>query len=414
MINVEIITIGDEILIGQIVDTNSAWLGQNLNLIGFSVAQITSVSDKEEHILEALQLAESRADIIIITGGLGPTADDITKPALAKYFNSEMRMDAEVLADVTAYVTKKGREVGERNKLQALVPEKCTVIRNHIGTAPIMWFEKDQKVFVSLPGVPFEMKEMMSSKVFPKLQEKFKTPSIIHKTIMTNGLPESVLADKIQEWEENLPQNFKLAYLPSPEAVRLRISVVGDEPNLKELVELEAQKLKKYIGKYIFAYDDIYLNEAIGKLLLEKNATMATAESCTGGLIAELITSISGSSAYFKGGIVAYANEAKQNLLDVPAELIEKYGAVSQQVVEAMAKGALKKLNVDYAVATSGIAGPTGGTADKPLGTVWIAVASKDRVITRLSTINIKRDINMRIAANTSLQLLRFLILDLD
>ena len=413
MVKVEIITIGDEILIGQIVDTNSAWIAQQLNLNGFHVEQITSISDTKEHILEALKLAESRVEIIITTGGLGPTADDITKPAIAEYFNSKMRIDEGVLADVTGYLKQKGREIGEQNKLQALVPEKCTVIRNHIGTAPVMWFEKNDKVFVSLPGVPFEMKELISSKVLPKLKAKFSTPQIIHKTIMTNGLPESILADKIHDWEIALPKNLKLAYLPSPEAVRLRVSAYGQENNLEELVDIEIKKLHQYIGKYIFAYDDVYLNEAIGLLLKEKAASMATAESCTGGLIAQLLTSVSGSSEYYKGSIVAYANEAKANLLDVPMSLIDKHGAVSKQVVEAMAMGVLKKLNVDYAVATSGVAGPNGGTPDKPVGTVWFAVASKDKVVSRTYTINIKREVNMRLAANSALQFLRFLILDL-
>jgi nicotinamide-nucleotide amidase len=414
MAQVEIITIGDELLIGQIIDTNSAWLAQQLNLAGFAIKQITSVSDNREHILQALELAESRANIIITTGGLGPTADDITKPAFAEYFQSGMRIDGGVLADVTAYLTQKGRQVGENNRLQALVPEKCTVIRNHIGTAPVMWFEKNDKVFISLPGVPFEMKELSSSKVIPKLKERFKTPKIYHKTVMTNGLPESVLADKIKDWADALPEYMKLAYLPSPETVRLRISVSSFEQNIENMVNEQIDKLQPLIGKYIFAYNDEYLQETIGKILSQKNATMATAESCTGGSIAQLITSIAGSSQYYKGSIVAYANETKMALLDVPGEMLEKFGAVSKEVAEAMAKGAIKRLNTDFAVATTGIAGPDGGTPEKPVGTVWIVAASKDKVISRVYTMNIKRDINMRLASSAALQLLRFLILEIE
>ncbi len=414
MAQVEIITIGDELLIGQIIDTNSAWLAQQLNLAGFAIKQITSVSDNREHILQALELAESRANIIITTGGLGPTADDITKPAFAEYFQSGMRIDEGVLADVTAYLTQKGRQVGENNRLQALVPEKCTVIRNHIGTAPVMWFEKNDKVFISLPGVPFEMKELSSSRVIPKLKERFKTPKIYHKTVMTNGLPESVLADKIKDWADALPEYMKLAYLPSPETVRLRISVSSFEQNIENMVNEQIDKLQPLIGKYIFAYNDEYLQETIGKILSQKNATMATAESCTGGSIAQLITSIAGSSQYYKGSIVAYANETKMALLDVPGEMLEKFGAVSKEVAEAMAKGAIKRLNTDFAVATTGIAGPDGGTPEKPVGTVWIVAASKDKVISRVYTMNIKRDINMRLASSAALQLLRFLILEIE
>ncbi len=411
MTKVEIITIGDEILIGQIVDTNSAWLAKELNENGFSVFQITSVSDSREHILEALAQAEERADIIITTGGLGPTADDITKPAIAEYFNSKLIINQEVLRDLSEYLTQKGRELGEKNRNQALVPDKCTVIRNHIGTAPVMWFEKAGKVFVSLPGVPFEMKELAKIKVIPKLKDFFDTPYLYHKTVMTNGLPESILSEKISEWENNLPEYMKLAYLPSPEAVRLRISALGESERIRKEIEAQIDSLSDYIGKYIFSYDDIYLEEALGALLRSKNATLSTAESCTGGKIAHLLTGVPDASSYFKGSIVAYSNEAKMNLLNVSASSLEKHGAVSQEVVEAMAKGAIKALNSDYAVSTSGIAGPSGGTKEKPVGTVWIAAASKGRVVSKLYTINISREINIRLAASASLQLLRFLIL---
>lgn len=412
MVKVSILTIGDEILIGQIVDTNSAWLAQQLNLNGFSVHEILSVSDDGDHIKQSLKHAEEISDIIITTGGLGPTADDITKPAIAEYFGGKLVINQEVLNDVTQYLTQKGRPLGKLNKNQALVPDNCETIRNHIGTAPVIWYNRNGKVFVSLPGVPFEMKELVKSKILPKLKATFNTPDIYHKTVMTYGLPESILAEKIADWENQLPDYMKLAYLPSPEAVRLRISARNREQlDIKQKVEQEITKLHQYIGKYIFGYNNEYLQQVIGKLLIERNATIATAESCTGGRIAHLITSVPGSSEYFKGSIVAYSNEAKTNLLNVPKEILEKYGAVSQQVVEAMAKGAVQTLNTNYAVATSGIAGPGGGTKEKPVGTVWIAAASKDKVVSKLYTININRDVNIRLSSTAALQLLRFLIL---
>ena len=410
---VEIITIGDEILIGQIVDTNSAWMAQQLNLIGFSVKQISSVSDNEAHILNAFKEASERANVVLITGGLGPTKDDITKNTFCKYFSTHLVLNEAVYSDVEELFKARGKEVSELNRKQAEIPEICTVLRNPIGTAPGMWFDVNNTVYVSMPGVPFEMKQMMQNTVLPMLSEKFNAPTILHHTILTQGIGESALAEIISDWEDNLPSNIKLAYLPSISAVRLRLSAIGeDQIDLQAKLNYETEKLYKLIPQYIYGSNSEMLEEIIGKLLLEKNKTLATAESCTGGKIATLITSVAGCSTYYKGSTVCYSNEIKTDLLGVSPQLLATHGAVSQEVVEAMATGALKQLNVNYTIATSGIAGPSGGSDSKPVGTVWIAVASENKVYSKCYLFGTNRERTIEATSITALNLLRKLLLD--
>ncbi len=404
----EIITIGDEILIGQIVDTNSAWMGQELNLVGIRVKQITSVSDDKQHILDALKEAEARVDIVLITGGLGPTKDDITKNTLREYFNCGWRFDEEVLEDVTRIFSKYGREVTEVNRLQAQVPEVCTTIRNRNGTAPAMWFEKNGKVMVSMPGVPHEMKGIMLNDVLPMLKNKFKTPFILHKTILTQGIGESMLAEMISEWEDGLPSNFKLAYLPQISAVRLRLTAVGDnEAVLKAQSTQLIEKLKPLIDEHIFGYENDTLEEIVGKLLREKKIKLATAESFTGGAIAATITKVAGSSDYYEGSVVSYANEIKVMELGVSESDLKNFGAVSQQVAEQMAIGVKQKFKCDYAISTTGIAGPSGGSEAKPVGTAWIAIATPNGVISKKYSFGEQRSAIIQRATLTSLNMLR-------
>jgi len=560
----EIITIGDEILIGQIVDTNSAWIARQLSGIGISVKQISSVSDSREHILKALEEAESRADLILITGGLGPTKDDITKHTLCEYFNTSLRFDDEVYKHVEALFKRFGLKVTKVNRKQAEVPESCTLIHNAYGTAPGMWFsppltppiggrtgiekgdyyktadpglyEKleakalemrnnpteaesilwnflrnkqigykfrrqhiidrfivdlvcldkmlvievdgdihdDQKeedelrtsvlndrgfkvirfqnreiivdpdgvvnrikktlgktvspqggdgrgaVFVSMPGVPYEMKAMMENEILQKIKNHFKTPAIVHRTVLTQGIGESFLSDKLNDWENSLKKvSIKLAYLPSPGMVRLRLSTLGnDEKSLLKIVDKKIEELKSIIPKYIFGYEEDKLEEIIGKLLIENKKTLSTAESCTGGYIAHRITSVPGSSAYYKGSVVSYSNEIKIASLGVNEKTLSKHGAVSEQVVKEMAEGAQKKFKTDFAIACTGIAGPEGGTAEKPVGTVWIAIATPDSGYSRNSersrTIKTEKFLfgdnrmrNIHITAITALNMLR-------
>ena len=410
---VEIITIGDEILIGQIVDTNSAWMAQQLNLSGFSVKQISSVSDNETHILKALTEASSRAGVVIITGGLGPTKDDITKKTLCKYFNTSLVFNEEVYKDVERLFTERGYEVTALNRGQAEVPANCETIRNPVGTAPGMWFEHDNIIYVSMPGVPYEMMQMMEKSILPKLASHFKAPNIMHHTILTQGIGESILAEKIGAWEEALPTHIKLAYLPSVSAVRLRLSAYGEDKNiLQAQFNQEIEALRKLVTKYCYGENDDTLASVIGKLLLAEGKTLATAESCTGGQIASTITIVPGCSAYYKGSIVSYANEIKESFLNVSKDDLITYGAVSKQVVEAMACGAIAALGVDYAIATSGIAGPDGGSDEKPVGTVWIAVADKHKVFAKQFLFGKNRERTIQAATLTSLNLLRRFILN--
>jgi nicotinamide-nucleotide amidase len=379
----EIITIGDEILIGQIIDTNSAFIAKQLNTIGVSVYQITSVQDDQSHILKSLKEAEENADIIIITGGLGPTKDDITKKTIAKYFNDVLVENSDVRKNIEYlwenYVKK---PISQINLDQALVPSKSKVLMNAFGSAPGMWIEQNNKVFISLPGVPFEMKALMENEVLPKLRATYKFPFIKHKTLLTYGLGESSLAERIEAWEDNLPKFIKLAYLPSLGRVRLRLSAKHEDRLLVEQeIEHQIKTLLPQIEDIFVGFeDDDSIEAIIGKQLVALHQTVATAESCTGGKIAESFTANSGASQYFKGSIVSYATEAKINVLNIDKSLIHKYSVVSSQVAEAMAMSVLKLFNTDYAIATTGNAGPTKGDADAEVGTVYIAIATKTEV----------------------------------
>ncbi|WP_299703775.1 competence/damage-inducible protein A [uncultured Pontibacter sp.] len=404
----EIITVGDEILYGQIVDTNSAWMGTELTKIGIRVKQITSVSDEASHIVEALDNARSRADIILITGGLGPTKDDLTKNVLADYFHTELELDEQSLADVTELFKIRGYALTELNRQQAFLPASCTPVRNVLGTAPGMWFEDEGKVFVSMPGVPFEMKRMMEDTVLPQLKAYFKTPHIIHRVIQTVGIPESMLAEKLEDWETNLPQHIRLAYLPHLGGVRLRLTGTSDHAEqLEKELDAEVSKLAALIPKHIFAYGEVPLEEALGKLLKERGLTISAAESCTGGFLAHRMTSVPGSSAYFVGGVVAYDNSVKMQVLGVKPETLQQHGAVSEATVLEMAQNVRQKLNTDIGVATSGIAGPDGGTAEKPVGTIWIAYADQHGSKAKLLQFNKNRQLNIEYTALAVLNLVR-------
>ncbi|MGD9557708.1 MAG: competence/damage-inducible protein A [Mangrovibacterium sp.] len=409
----EIITIGDEILIGQIIDTNSVWISEQLNLRGIEVYQITSVHDDHDHILRALADAESRADLVLITGGLGPTKDDITKKALCNYFDCGMTVNDEVLQMVTSILSRRNIKINQLNHDQALVPEKCTVLLNAMGTAPGMWFEKNHVIFVSMPGVPFEMEYLMTREVLPRLEKKGKTGSIYHQTVLVQGVPESILAELIEAWELALPPFIKLAYLPSPFMIRLRLSAYGEDPELlKKEVAGQIEKLKEIIPGNIFGYNNDTLAGVTGRLLTENKATLGVAESCTGGYIAHLFTSNPGSSVYFKGGVVSYANEIKTTVLGVKEESLAAFGAVSREVAFEMAKGAKTVLGTDYAVATTGIAGPDGGSTEKPVGTVWIAVAGKHNLVAECYNFANNRERNIIRFAQTAINMLRQMILN--
>ncbi|WP_449440471.1 competence/damage-inducible protein A [Pedobacter steynii] len=403
----EIITIGDEILIGQIVDTNSAWMAKELNLIGIKVKQITSVSDDADHITEALALAEKRAKVILITGGLGPTKDDITKITLAKYFNMGFRRDEATLAHITEIFRRHNRPMIESNNMQADVPDGCTVIKNENGTAPCMWFEHNGNIIVSMPGVPFEMMYLMQEQILPRLKESLKLPFIVHKTILTANIGESFLAVEIEQIENSLPEHIKLAYLPKLGQVRLRLSSTGPEETvLKEEVEYYAQQIIAKVKKYVVVEEDIALEKAILNIMNERKLTLSTAESCTGGYIAQLITQHPGCSSVYIGGAVVYSNKLKESVLGVNPETLNNHGAVSEQTVKEMALGALTHFKTDYAVAVTGVAGPDGGTPGKPVGTVWIAVASSRGIVARLFNFGNKRAQNIERSAIAALTMI--------
>ena len=411
-INAEIVTIGDEILIGQIIDTNSAWIAQQLNLIGINVSQISSISDNKQHIINSLDLASLRAELIIVTGGLGPTKDDITKQTIAEYFHGKLIRNEQVLKHVTQLLESRNVKMNELNNNQADVPDNCEVITNNYGTAPGMWFHKENAIYVFLPGVPFEMKGIMVDYLIPRFKQHFDTPAIYHKTLMLQGIPESTLALLIESWENQLPATIKLAYLPSPGIIRLRLTAKGDTiENLTQLVAQEVEKVKPIILPFYFSDLDEPIEVTISKILTLNNKTISTAESCTGGKIASLITSIPGSSLYFKGSIVAYANQIKTKLLYIDENIINENGAVSQQVVELMAKNARQILESDYSVAISGIAGPEGGSVDKPIGTTWIAVASEKQVFSKKFIFGDNRERNIQRASISALNELRKMIL---
>jgi len=459
-VNAAIITIGDELLIGQTIDTNSAFIAQQLNQIGIWMKRRIAVGDVKEEILKSLKEQSQDCDVIIITGGLGPTADDITKPALCEYFNSKLIVDDGALQNVKDIFTKLDRPLIERNLKQAEVPDNCIVLPNKRGTAPGMWFspsptinlkvedgtktpslwevndqsesmltaskkENEKKSFpnlisptlggeqgsapiiISLPGVPHEMKGLMTDSVIPKLKQSFDLPVVAHRTLLTSGIGESMIAETIVDFENNLPPHVKLAYLPAYGMVRLRLTARG---NNHEMIDTELdhlfRNLKSLVQKWMVADEDITLHQAVIQLLKSKNKTISTAESCTGGNIAHLLTSIAGSSAVYKGSIVSYANEAKENLLTVKNETLKQFGAVSEQTVHEMVQGALQQLNTDYAIATSGIMGPGGGTAEKPVGTIWIAVANKEKIKTSKQFFRFDRERNIELTTHTALTML--------
>lgn len=410
--NAEIITIGDEILIGQIVDTNSSWIAEKLNLLGVKITQITSISDTEEAIYSAVNQSINRCDIVLMTGGLGPTSDDITKPTLCKFFGGELKLHEPSLEIIRGIFSKRSLQLTDSNRKQAEVPTSCEVLPNINGTAPGMLFRKNNKILISMPGVPFEMKGLMENSVLPMLKQMRSDQVIIHRVTNTFGIPESFLSDKLQEFEQKLPEYIKLAYLPSPAGIKLRLS--GYSTN-REVLSGEINQLidflRKVIPEFIFGYGNTSLSEVVGQMLKSVNSTLSTAESCTGGMVAHLITEIPGSSNYFKGSVVAYSNEVKTSVLGVETKIIDEFGAVSQQVVEQMAVGVRNLTKTDYSIAVSGIAGPDGGSELKPVGTVWIGVSSNKNTVSRKYTFSNQRSINIARASNTALNLLRELIL---
>jgi len=408
-VKIEIITIGDEILIGQIVDTNSAWMAVELNKSGFEIAQITSVHDQADQITASLRLALQRADVVLFTGGIGPTNDDITKETLTRFFGGKLVFDPSVLENIEClFKNRPGFTMNELTRRQAMVPDNCTVIQNPVGTAPVTWFERDGKVVVSMPGVPYEMKNAMTTEIILRLKKHFETPNLLHKTVQVYGYGESALALKIADWENELPGNISLAYLPNLGVVKLRLSGLEDDVlHLEFIMNQQIEKLKEILGSAIFAYEDIPLEVMIGNLLKSKNITISTAESCTGGNIAHMLTSVAGSSEYFKGAVVAYDNEVKANVLKVSQDDLDTYGAVSEPVVQQMAVGARRLLKTDVSVAVSGIAGPTGGTDEKPVGTVWIAVSSAETTISRKFHFSIRRDMNISRATQAALLMVK-------
>ncbi len=404
---VAIVTIGDEILIGQIVDTNSAWMAHKLTLSGFEVEEMQSIGDNAQQIKDTLDDLFKRVDVILMTGGLGPTKDDITKKTLCEYFNTTLVFDNTVLDNISNVISH-FTTLNELTRSQAYVPEGCTVIQNRVGTAPITWFDHKDKVLVSMPGVPYEMKYVMENEILPRLQAKYEPEAYLKRVFVIKGYTESGLAIHLTEFEDNLPEGFGLAYLPSPGLVKLRLFVRGEH----RLHELETQelKLKNLLGDAILAERDIAVEKLLGERLFEKGLTIGTAESCTGGNIAHLITSIPGSSRYFKGSVVSYANEEKVNILHVSQDSLAQYGAVSEAVAVEMGKGAQHLLNVDCSISTTGIAGPDGGTEEKPVGTVWICTTYKDAHVVRKYQLGKYREANITRASNAGmLQLLEMI-----
>lgn len=410
--NVEILTIGDELLIGQVVDTNAAWMGQRLEEEGFRVVWHTTVGDEADDMLKAFDTALQRASIVLVTGGIGPTKDDITKKTLCTYFDSGMHFSEEVYRNIEQIYCRTNRTMNELTRNQAWVPDKCTVIQNQAGTAPCTWFEREGKVLVSMPGVPSEMKWLMPHEVLPRLKKRFLQDIFIkHQSCWVSGFPESGLAIRLAAFEEELPSFVKLAYLPQPGIIRLRLSAyASSEAAAESAIREQQMKLHAILGNHIVVEEDRAIEERIGDILKEKGWMMGTAESCTGGRIASMITSVAGSSAYFAGGVVSYSNEVKEQVLGVSAKVLEACGAVSQAVVEQMVAGAIRVLGCDCAVATSGIAGPGGGTPEKPVGTVWIAAGVKDRIVSRCYHFSTIREQNIQRSANMALLMLMQLL----
>ncbi|MBN2776919.1 MAG: CinA family nicotinamide mononucleotide deamidase-related protein [Bacteroidales bacterium] len=401
-----IITIGDEILIGQIVDTNSAWMAQKLNEVGISVAEIRSVGDDKDQIICAIQELLKSTDYIFMTGGLGPTNDDITKKVLCEMLNCDLVLNQDALANVKELLGRRGIDINENNHNQAMVPHKAEVFVNILGTAPGMMFRFDKKLLFSMPGVPFEMQHLMTNHFIPQIKNSSVPQKIFHKTILTTGLPEAILAEKLSNWENSLPEDIKLAYLPSPGYIRLRLSLYDASDDLLKTLEHKVVELKSIIPNNFINDQNLNPDQLVAELLAKLNKTLSTAESCTGGKIASIITSRPGSSSIFKGSVVAYDNDVKIDVLGVDSVLVEKYGAVSSQVVEQMASGVRRLLKTDYALATSGIAGPDGGTPEKPVGTAWIALATPIKVVSRKLLLFKQREFNIIGASNAAILML--------
>lgn len=404
----EVITIGDEILYGQTLDTNTHWMGQRLNEIGIKILRKVAIGDAREEILSALDEASVRADIILMTGGLGPTKDDITKYTLAEYFGMPLKRNEQALAHIKALFASRGRNITPTNERQADLPEGCTMVHNRMGTAAAMWFERSGKIYVSMPGVPYEMKTIMDEEVLPRVKEKFSLPVIFHQMIQTVGIGESWLSDKIADWEDNLPAHIRLAYLPSLGCVKLRLTALGEDlTTLKKQVMEEVDKVMPLIDEYVFALGNVSLEEAIGNMLKAQQKTLALAESCSGGYVAHSLTSLAGSSAYFQGAVVPYHNQLKEEVLGVSYDTLLKNGAVSEETVIEMAKNIRKLMHSDFGLASSGIAGPGGGTEDKPVGTIWIAVANDKEVKTQKLQLTKDRMLNINLTKVALLNLLR-------
>jgi nicotinamide-nucleotide amidase len=405
-----IVTIGDEILIGQIVDTNSAFIAKSLDRIGVEIHEMISISDNKQHILDTFLKLQNKVDLVLITGGLGPTKDDITKKTFCDYFNDELIVNDDVLAHVTKLIEGiYKRTITQINKDQALVPSKCTVLHNQVGTAPGMWMKKENTVFISLPGVPYEMKYLVENEIIPKVVREYKRPYIIHKTIMTYGQGESMVAERIEDWENNLPEFIKLAYLPAPGRVRLRLSARGtDKELLEKAIDENVISLTRIIGEIIVGFDeDETLETVLGKLLKQQNKTISTAESCTGGKIAQILTSVSGASNYFKGSVVSYATETKIAVLGIPEDLIKEHSVVSAEVAKQMAVNVKNIMKTDYAIATTGNAGPTKGDSKAELGAVFIALATPNEVIVEEFNFGQPREKVIDRAVNQSMEMLR-------
>lgn len=417
-VNAVIITIGDELLIGQTVDTNSAWMAKELNAIGVWVKRRVSIGDSEADIINTLNEESKNGDIILLTGGLGPTSDDITKPSLCKYFGGKLVRNEQVLRHIHYLFELVFRRKGpmlERNLSQADVPDNCTVLMNEKGTAPGMWFEKNGKVYVSMPGVPHEMKGLMQKEVMPRLLKQFQMPVILHQTLLTFGIGESMLAEAIKDWEEALPSNMKLAYLPHYGMVRLRLTVTGTDKNsLEEKLEKQIAQLKGLVKEWLVIDEDLTMQQVAGKFLKERKQTVGTAESCTGGYIAHLLTMDPGASSNFKGTVVAYDNQVKKDILEVSSQTLESVGAVSEEVVIQMVKGVLKNLKTDYALATSGIMGPDGGGEHKPVGMVWVAVGNNQKIVTKEFHFRFDRMRNIEQTSIAALNMLQKFIVEND
>lgn len=409
----EILNIGDEILIGQIVNTNAVWIAQELNKRGVPVKRMTTVGDTKTDMLNAIDQAIQHHDIVIITGGLGPTKDDLTKDVLTEYFQTRLVFNVEVFELLDNFFKKRGRTLNEANKTQCYVPEACTVLMNYWGTAPGMLFVKQGKMIVSLPGVPLEMKELMNTYVFPYIERHYPLPPILHRSYLTEGIPESELMMMLAEWENNLPPSIKLAYLPSAGQVTLRLSMLNENGNGRAMIAEQEEKLKSILGDEIIGYDGETLEQAIQRIFIEKQLTLGTAESCTGGYIAHKITSVPGSSAFFMGAVVSYHNRVKQEVLQVTEQTLKTVGAVSKETVIQMAEHARHLLHTDYAIAVSGIAGPDGGTPEKPVGTVWVAWATPSVTLTKKYRFGNDRLTNIHRTFQASLGVLRKLVLNI-